>query len=263
MQVEAINRIAELAIQANKANVLAEHTPALVLDNKVVSIENLQKGRSRFRGTMLTSVLSEFVAYVRRHTGGHGFIDPKQVKATTFLNLGTPDDPGHADWKAVLQLDPTAAYAALLSVEGRSLLQRELVEWIEDWSANLSAVKDGESIAITAALTAIREVTIESKKSATNTDRDFGASRSSLEEIEAKAKGGMPSHLLFQAVPYLGLQAREFRLRISVLTGDKPALVLRIVGKEQAQEEIAQEFKAKLLEEIDDAATLTIGSFTP
>lgn len=263
MEAQAINRIAELALCADDRHVLKAHTPALILDSKVVSIENLQKGRSRFRGVMSTSVLSEFVAYVRRHPGGAGFIDPKQVKATTFLNLGTPDEPGHADWKAVLQLEPTAAYAALLAVEGRPLMQRELVEWIEDWSANLSAVKDGEEIAITAALTAIREVTIEAKKSATSTDRDFGASRSSLEEIEAKAKGGMPSHLLFQAVPYLGLQSREFRLRISVLTGDKPSLVMRIVGKEQAQEDIAQEFKSKLLEEISDTATLTIGSFTP
>jgi uncharacterized protein YfdQ (DUF2303 family) len=263
MQVETINRIVELAIQSNKANVLAEHTPALVLDNKVVSIEHLQNGRSRFRGTMSTSVLSEYVAYVRRNAGGSGFIDPKQVKATTFLNLGTEIEPGHADWRAVLQLDPTAAYAALLEIEGRPQSQRDLVEWIEDWSPQLAAVKDGDRIAITAALAAIREVTIESKKAATNTDRDFGASRSTLEEIEAKAKGGMPSHLLFQAVPYLGFQSREFRLRLSVITGDRPALVLRIVGKEQAQEDIAQEFKTKLLEEIGDAATLTIGSFTP
>lgn len=263
MQAEAIKRIEQLALRADERHVLKEHIPALILDNKVVTIEHLQEGRSRFRGTMSTSVLSEFVAYVKRHPGGSGFIDHKQVKATTFLNLGTQAAPGHADWKAVLNLEPTAAYAALLQIEGAPQSQRSLVEWIEDWSANLSAMKDGQIISTTAALAAIREVTIEAKRSQTSTDRDLGASKSSLEEIEARAKGGMPSHLLFQTSPYLGLVSREFRLRISVITGERPALVLRIVGKEQEQEDIAQEFKAKLIDEIGDAATLTIGSFSP
>lgn len=263
MELATLKLIIEQALQANGRHVLGEHTPALILDNKLVSIEHLQEGRSRFRGSMSTTVLSEFIGYVKRHTGGEVFIDPKKPNATAFLNLGTKDKPGHADWKASLALAPTAAFAALLAIEGKPLPQRDLVEWIEDWVSFLSARRDGAEISITEAVTAIREVTIETSKQTTNTDRDFGASKSSLEQIEARAKGGMPTHLLFRVTPYLGLQTRDFVLRISVMSQAAPALALRIVGKEQAEEDIAQEFKTVLQTAIDADANLTIGSFAP
>lgn len=263
MQIETLHRIEELAIAASRNNALAEHTPALILDNKVVSIEHLQEGRSRFRGALKTSVLSEFVAYLKRHAGGAGFIDADNMTATAYLNLGTPDKPGHADWTASLNLKATAAYSALQQADGMARSQKQMAEWIEDWSNHLGAIKDGEDISINVALAAIREISIEAKKNVTSTDRDFGASRSSMEEIEARAKGGLPTHFQFRCTPYPGFAQREFVLRLSVITGESPALKLRIVGKEQAEEDIAQEFKALLLEEIGDAAELTIGTFRP
>lgn len=263
MQIETLKRIEELTLQANERHALDHHTPALILDDKVVSIEHLMEGRSRFRGALKTSVLAEFVAYLKRHAGGEGFIDADNMTATAYLNLGTPDDPGHADWSASLNLKATAAYTALQQADGMARSQKQMAEWIEDWSAHLGAVKDGEDISINVALAAIREISIDAKKSVTSTDRDFGASKSSLEEIEARAKGGLPTHFQFRCTPYPGFASREFVLRLSVITGESPALKLRIVGKEQAEEDIAQEFKALLLEEIGDAAELTIGTFRP
>lgn len=262
MDVATLNRIAELATQSITATSKA-HTPALILNNQVHSIEHLQAHRSRFRGVMSTSSLADFVSYVEDHPGGEGFIDPKDVRCTVYHNLGSAQEPGHADWRSELRLEPTAAYAALLSIEGKPLPQRELVEWIEDWSAQLTAERAGTSEHINTAVTAIRELTVEAKKSTTSTDRDFGASRSAFEEIEAKAKGGIPNYLIMTAQPYQGLQAREFKLRLSVITGERPQLTLRIVGKEALQEEIVREFKTALIEEIGDKATLTIGTFKP
>lgn len=263
MHIDTLNRIAEMALQANKANVLAEHTPALVLDNKVVSIEHLQEGRSRFRGKFNTTVLSEYVSYLKANPGGVGFIDPKKCAASTFINLGDKKAPGHADWVAKLDLEPTAAYAALLGIEGVPQSQRALAEWIEDWAAVITAEKDGEAMSLSLATTAIRNISIDAKKSVTSEDRDFGATKSALEEIEARAKGGMPTRLILRASPYPGFCEREFHLRTAIITGDKPHITLRIVGKEAQAEDIAAEFKALLLEYVDDAATMTLGSFQP
>jgi uncharacterized protein YfdQ (DUF2303 family) len=263
MEIATLNRITELVLQANGFHVLTEHTPAMVLDNKIVSIEHLMQGRSRFRGALKTSVLSEFVGYLKRHSGGACFIDADNMTATAYLNLGTPEKPGHADWSASLNLKPTAAYQALIAVEGKGLTQKQMVEWIEDWSAHLGAVRGGAPIAINHALAAIREISIEAKKNVTSTDRDFGASKSSLEEIEARSKAGLPTHLEFTCMPYPGFQQRQFVLRLSIITGEAPALKLRIVGKEQAEEDIAQEFKNLLLDQIGGSAALTIGKFSP
>ncbi len=263
MQIETLHRIEELVMAASRENALSTATPARILNNQVVSIEHLQEGRSRFRGSLKTSLLSEFVAYLKRHPVGAGFIDADNMTATAFLNLGTKDNPGHADWQAHLDLKATAAYRAIRSIEGSPLSQKQMAEWIEDWSTHLSAMKDGQTIGINVALAAIREISIEAKKNVTSTDRDFGASRSSMEEIEARAKGGLPTHLRFGCHPYPGFRHRDFNLRLSVITGDSPALKLRIVGKEQVEEDIAQEFKALLLEEIGESAELTIGTFRP
>lgn len=265
MDANAIEKIESLALAAAGANRIDANTPALILGGNVKSLEFLQSGRSRFRGKFETEALSEFAGYVKSHAGGHGFIEAEWLRAIVFHNLGSDTNPGHADWTSTLTLRPTAAYAALLAIENKPLAQKQIVEWIEDWSPQLRAKfgADAEATGIAAALAAIRNLTISEKKDVTHTDKDFGASRSALEEIEAKSLGGIPSHLIFACDPFLGFASREFALRLSVHHGDKPTLTLRIVSKEAVGEDIAREFKTRLLEEIGDAATMIIGSFTP
>ena len=270
MDSTTIEKIEDLALSAAKANRVNGEPgdtgiPAVIVGNDTMSLERFQPGRSRFRGRFETNTLSEFAGYVKGHKGGHGFIDADQFCAAVFHNLGDVENPGHADWISTLALKPTAAYAAMLAVEGKALGQKQLVEWIEDWSPQLRAKfgTESEATGITQALLAIRKLTISAKSDVTHTDKDFGASRSALEEIEAKADGGIPSYLIFTCTPYLGFQSRDFALRLSVITGDKPALTLRIVSKEAEQEDMAREFKSLLIESIGDAAELTIGTFKP
>lgn len=271
MDKSAVEKIAELAVQASTNNIFQPtakgEKPAIFHNGQLVSLESLQEGRSRFRGHFSTPYLSEFVSYVDAHKGGHGFIDSKACCANVFFNLGDNTNPGHADWTASLDLVETAAFAALRMVDGQQFDQKALVEWIEDWAACIRAPMEGQPDAVTdvgIALQAIRNLTITSLKESTHVDRDLGAKRSVLEDVEATSKASkIPPYLVYSAIPYQGFAPRDFRLRLSVLTGEKPRLVLRIVGREAIEEEIAQEFKTILLREIGDAATMVIGSFNP
>jgi uncharacterized protein YfdQ (DUF2303 family) len=260
MSIDNAKFIADLAVEAAKANRLDTDTPAVLHNGAPVSLEKLGAGRIRFRGAFKTNALADFAAYLKAYPGGVGFIDPKGCAATAYLNLGTPENPGHGDWTATLSPEPTAAFAALLGIDGQHRSQRSLVEWIEDWSGNLRGVDNSP---ISQVVAVIRALTISAKSEVTHTDKDFGAKRSALEEIEAKATAAIPTHINFRCAPYVGLQDRDFSLRLSIITGDTPALALRIVGKEAVIEDIAREFKATVLSAVGEAATMTIGTFVP
>jgi uncharacterized protein YfdQ (DUF2303 family) len=269
MDQSAISLIQQTAIAAEKANRLETPTPAAIINGQVVSLEHLGEGRSRFRGNYATDSLDSFAEYVK----GNGsadftadvFIDTEKMSTKAFFNLGDVADPGHGDWTAVLKLKPTPEFSAMHDVKGKKLDQRALVEWIEDWGSCIVPIdSEGQAIQPKKALAAIRKLTIKATSEATHQDKDFGARRSAIEEIEASAEEGIPYALGFTVVPYVGLQQRSFTLRLSVLTGgDKPILVLRPVGLESAIEAIAQEFRRVLADRVGDAASLHIGTFTP
>lgn len=266
MDSSAIELIQQTAISAEKANRLDTHIPAFIVGERAVSLEHLQAGRSRFRGSYTSDSLESFADYVKANgIDASGFVNAEKMSARVFFNLGTESQPGHGDWTATLQLKPTPEYAAMLGVNGKKLEQRALVEWIEDWASFIQPI-DAQGVAITPnkALAAIRKLTIKATSEATHQDKDFGARRSAIEDIEASADDGIPYALSFAVVPYSGLSQRTFTLRVGVLTGgDKPLLVLRPVALESAVEAIADEFRKVLASLIGDAATLHIGSFTP
>lgn len=265
MDSTAIQLIQDTAIQAAASNRPDTHMPAIIINDDIMSIEHLQEGRSRFRGKLKTDSLDDFITYTNDHPGGSGFIDAEQVAATVFFNLGDTVAPGHGDWTATLKLKPTAEYAAMLKVLGNRLSQRDMIDFAEDWAGNISAIAaDGTPIPMPKALAAVRKLTIKATAEATHTEKDFGARKSSLEDIEASADDGLPYGFGFTVTPYAGLLSRSFTLRLSILTGgEKPQLVLRAIALESAQEAIAQEFKRKLQDGIGSDATLYLGSFTP
>ncbi|MCI5442354.1 DUF2303 family protein, partial [Escherichia coli] len=80
---------------------------------------------------------------------------------------------------------------------------------------------------------------------------------------EAKTKDIMPVAFEFKCVPFEGLKERPFKLRLSIITGDHPVLVLRIIQLEAVQEEMANEFRDLLVEKFKDSKVETfIGTFT-
>lgn len=269
--IEALHRNAEgvcRAVQENLPEGVVARPDNIVIEK--ISLQDAERhlpGRTRFRGQMLTACIADFVSFVKAEgVKGDGFIDADNHSAKVFFNLGTKSDPGHADHAATLKLKATAAFHALLNADGARSDQRGLIDWIEDWAGNLRAYgsNPAESKSLTEALAAIRQVTIKASKETESTEEDFRGARSTLEEVEAKSRIGLPGGFFFRCEPYLGLPARDFQLRLAVITsGDKPALSLRIVRREAAEEAITEDFKRVLIEEIGDAASMTIGTFTP
>lgn len=276
MDSTAIDAIAKLAIEAASANHLGTPTPAIIIDNKVVSVEHLQAGRSRFRGTFRTTVLADFVEYVTGRTKtsevlppAQCFVDADKWTATTFFNLGHDALPGHCDDTAVLSLKKTAAYDALCAISqpGVKHSQRALSDFIEEWSEHITALdSSGENITVALAVQAIRDVKIKKSGEANTAVTNFGAKRSALEEIEAKANGiiQLPASLLFRVVPFAGFAEQIAEIKLSVLTGDDtPIFVARWARREQVIEAIADDFQQRLSDLVGESASTIVGTFTP
>lgn len=264
--IDADDRIAEQVDEGEKV--------ALPNDYTIHDLEQYRPGRRRFRGTLRTDSLGDFVGYVTRRATDAvgnvpGFINAEKLSSTVLFNLGDVEQPGHADDTAVLTLQPSAPYAALTQVNGRQLAHKDALDWLEDWADNLSYLGADESgapvsIAASVALAAIRKITIRATAEKTSSQENYRATRSALEDVETRGAAQLPAEVLFQCTPYAGLPARTFRLRLAVLTStDKPVLVLRVRNLEAEKEAIAQDFKRALLTDLEDVATLTIGTFIP
>ncbi|MBN8921622.1 MAG: hypothetical protein BGP10_15850 [Rhodanobacter sp. 68-29] len=279
MDQSAIVTLSRLAVEAEEANRLDTDTPAVILTNRdgtqhIESIEHLQPGRSRYRGKYTSNALADFAGYVTRtHENGlaqgqpQGFIDPANMACAVFFNLGDGEHAGHADHTASLKLKPTAAYAALRAALAKAHDQRSLHDFIEDWRDAIVPMTAGEpdtTRRIPSVLAAVRSITIDEARSSTHDDRDFGATRSTMESVDAKSAHTLPSGLVFRCAPYEGLPGREFRLRLGVSTGaDKLVLVLRMQQAEAVEEAIAADFRAALADKLSTACSLVLGTFTP
>lgn len=290
MDNTAIQEISQLAIEANKANRIDMPTPAIVLASgndrhqRIESLEYLQATRSRFRGTFSTTSMQDFIAYVVAREGGTGFIDTAHMTATVIFNLlvdesgapspaGTISKAGHADNRAVLTLKRSPAFDALCVAVNAPvpMFQKTIVEWLEDWSDCLAADYADSDISspsdpqrIKQAITALRKVKIKASGEATHTDKDFGASKSALEDIEASSDVGLPRGFRFICQPYDGFDPRTFYLRLGVNADpEKPSFKLRWPHCNRDMESLGQEFKAKLLDGTGDKANLLLGSFDP
>lgn len=267
MEAKAIQLIQDTAVLAY-AKPLDTFTPTLVLpsDQKIHSIEKFQAGRSRFRGALHTHSLLDFGNYVMRENEditAAGFVNADDMSCSVYFNLGDIVAPGHGDHTATLTLKKTAAFKALERAASTTFAQKDLSDWIEDWAPNLKALDPNDAyVDLRRAAAAIRSISIEQARKSEHVVGDMSASRSAMDQIEAKSAEGLPAEFLFTTEPYEGLNTQTIRLRVAVLTGgDKPALRLRWIGEDQLREDLAQEFKDVVQKEVGRAATLTIGSF--
>jgi uncharacterized protein YfdQ (DUF2303 family) len=269
---EAIQELAQAEAIVNAGDALnlsiaATGHGATALPNnfQIHDLEKYMTTRRRARGTMTTRVLADFAAYVSAHqeAGTTVFVDVASMKATAVLNLGTPEDPGHADNKAVLELKQTAAYSALRAVaNGTPASQVKVAEFLEDWASLIKCQHDETSIEVTKAITAVRDISIEELRKIGNTEGQLSATRTAFESIQAKGIEQIPTLITFTCAPYLGLEQRTFGMRLSILTtGDKPLVVLRVIKDEEHQEQMAQQF-AELIRSDVKAAPVAIGGYS-
>ena len=249
---------------------------ALPADVTVTDLEQYLEERRRYRGSMATSLIAEFVEYVTATTEDYGdlpgmsaypcFVSPATMSAKTYFNLGDIENPGHGDHYANLQLEKTEAFRQLLETTGRKFDQKNLAEWLEDWKDHLEAfAEDGTTeVPMAAAVSAVRRITIGSKAEATSETQALSTHQSAMTEVEARNKDQFPCFLKFTCEPYQGLEERTFTLRLSLITSEKPVIVPRIVRLETAEEEMAQELEEKLRKGFEDTPVKTfVGSFNP
>lgn len=249
------------AFEANKA--------ALALPErfKLHDLEPYLYNRRRARGVMSTESVPDFAKYVQDHAeeGASVFVDADDMLAIAVLNLGTPDAPGQADNKAKLALRKTAAYIALKkTANGDSMGQAKAAEFIEDWADLINCYADAEEIRTAQAVSAMRDITIEAARKVESQEQQLSASRSSLESVTASSKHTLPTHIYFKCVPFAGLTERTFVMRLGIQTGsDKMGVVLRIVKQEEHDEEMAQEFAAKVAASLESTEhPVFVGSYT-
>lgn len=268
---DAISQVKDLAISGIRLGAVENMPcPAVAKPDglEIVSLERYQEGRYRFRGSLKTTSISDFVKYSVSYSDTPGvrcFIDAEDMSAKTIFNLGTIAAPGHADNSAVIGLKKTSPFSAVLSVNGRRQGQKELAEWLEDCRDFLLAFDaEGNTLDIKQAIGAVRRITIESSRSSDHEDSDFSAKKSIMENVEAKSKDIMPAAFEFKCTPYEELQERAIKLRYSILTShDTPALVLRIVQLENLEEQMAQEFRDLLASKFEGSQIETfIGNFS-
>ncbi|MBY6070629.1 YfdQ family protein [Marinobacter salsuginis] len=244
---------------------------------KVEDLERFMPTRRRYRGKMTTTQIDEFAEYTNLTAGEvqeNGaepgttvpcFVNPENMTAKVLFDLGTLEHPGHADFTARLDLPKTAAFEELLGKNGRALGQKELAEWLEDWAPQLKVTaEDGEPLNLPGAVAAVRRITIGAKSESTSEERTFGGRRSAMSEVEAQNKDTLPAFIEFTCEPYHGLDERTFRLRVSLITGETPKLIMRIVRLEHHQEEMAKEFREHLIHALDGNLVQTfVGNFSP
>lgn len=249
---EAIQQLQEgmsmiAAITAMESSAKSSYVVALPKDYELRDLEKYLPNRRRARGSMATTILQSFADYSKANAeaGAAVFIDASNMTATTVLNLGTPTDPGHADNKAKLTLDKTAAFSALKNhASGMGITQQQVAEFFEDWPDLIKCFNDAGPISPPKAIAAIRKLTIEAMRKLESSEQTLAASKSTFESIQATSADPIPTTIYFKCLPYADLKEREFVLRLSILTsGDKPKIALRIVKIELHREEMATELK--------------------
>jgi len=241
---------------------------ALPSSFEVHDLERFMPLRNQFRGLMQTANIDDFVRYHEEFQteGNQCFINAEDMKAITYFDIGTINRPGHCKHRAGIELKKTAPFRVLLDKNGERQNQKQLAEWIEDYSDFIQVFSTtGEVIENSIASAAVRNMTFEAKAGRESNVDDFSQQQSQYESIAVRTKEEfpMPTAFKFTCEPYLGLSERCFEMRMSTIGNE--ILILRIKNLEQREEEMAEEFQTKLQSQFRDEeieiATF-IGSFS-
>ena len=222
---------------------------------KIQDLESHMEHRTSYRFNFQTKSITDFAEYCKEFdkAGAKCFVNSDRMYAESIFDLGSEAQPLHQRHKAKLQLDKTAAFRALLAVNGDQLSQKNAANFIEDWAGNVVVLsKDGDVMSFDNASKQLREITVEQVRNSDSKVDDFGESMSAFEKIEAKNKELIPAKIIFTCNPYHGLEDREFTVRVSILTGgERPTVSLRIIKLEAQEEDMAEEFKEILSEQFE------------
>lgn len=237
-----------------------------------VNLEKYMPARTRRRGTYSTTLIDAFSDYVNSmaYEGkkiAQCFVNEQVFSAVALLDFGTDEsefEQGHCDFKACLQLEKTAEYRALLNTVNVRHSQRELAEFIEDYSSHIAAEDaEGNEIKLSKAVATIRNMKLKAKRDSEHSVQQFNESRSLMESIDAESDG-LPAKLIFNCEPYHGLGLFQAVLRLNVISGESVEFTMRIIRSEEFEERMAIKFFELINNGINDSiCDVRIGEFKP
>lgn len=269
-EAKAIVELANPIMDLERGGLVAVHQ-----DYGIKDLENFQVGRNRARGTLKTPSFEDFKSYVLGHSEhdvlvpeekmpAPVFVDHKNVSAIAVLNFKQAAYvQGHCDHKAILQLEATVVWEKLNQLKDNKLNQKRFATLLEDWASVFNATTElGESIHISEALNAVRNMKIGESVTRDSQVNNMNESRSLLERVEASSTAGkLPAYFEIQDTAYVGLEDKTIRLRLVVNSSDgEPSFALQIVKEELLRNEIIQEFKTKVIELLPENP-VRIGTF--
>jgi uncharacterized protein YfdQ (DUF2303 family) len=247
MEAATLKRLEQLILSYDKTETNTD-IPTIVTpdNNKVVSLEPFKHRPSMHRAVINAQRIADFNAYAAGKTDGNSalFINPANLNA--LLVFDYLDNWGKH--KANLKLKPTAEY---LSVKDNPTLnQQSMREWLEDFGESIVAhTADDAVISNSIVFQAVEKVEIKSSNTVTSELSEFKATRSGLEEIEAKgAAQQLPAYFILTAPLFEGMDKREIKLKLAVRWDDKnkPLFYLRIIAHDKLLQEVTQELEDKL-----------------
>ncbi|MBV2138550.1 MAG: YfdQ family protein [Candidatus Thiodiazotropha sp. (ex Ctena orbiculata)] len=219
-----------------------------------------------FSGRFTTSSIKAFCEYVEENNISKTalFISMRQMAATAYFNMFlTNDEPGRRDHLAVLDMQPTVEMDAIINLcSGNCMSQRDLAEWMEEWSDIITPVdKNGEPIDIKAAIQAVRGMTVEASRSINHEVGDMSESKSTMEKIDAKGKQVTTAGFVTDINPYDELPEKRIEVRFSVITSqDSVKFSARLLQKERLDEDLRVDLRNDLLSKIN-ISQIHLGDF--
>lgn len=270
MDGSAIKELVELAVAANGGTAIGPSAISLPDNMTIHDVEKYAEKPARFRGIFTTNALDPFTKYVSDYYAADEsalYVNTDSMSAVAILDLGRPGAPLHGESRAIIKSEPTLEFMAIKNAVTAWKSQEAAVEWLEDWSPNISTHPDGSRREMKSVIHAFRSIRVGSENAKESVITDFSASKSALEKIEAKSSAGeIPSTLYFTCIPYsFNYQTRTFPLRVKIkTTKDGVSIAFSCTVLAQIEEQIRREFEAELdvrLEALSVKLPTYVGSF--
>jgi len=234
--------------------------PAVIIPNNcaIKSLEHLEESPFAHIAKFNTHILDEFKDYSKQniHESSAIYIDTKKMQATAIFDHGDNEVPLWGHQRALLTLLKTPAYGELLDYADNCHEQQTLIDFFQDWQANIQFYnKDGDVIDFKKAINLIRRITVNNKTSTESDQGDFNNKRSAMESIEVTAGDEqLPSFFNFMTEPYESFEQKIISCNIRALSnGSQASLKYRIESLQATTEDIANEFKYKIINKLPSA----------
>lgn len=257
------------ALNASNVVLNSKNLVAVTSDANIVDLQKYGQFKRHFEGKFKTPYFEQFFKFIKKTNVDDThktscFIDNNSVSARVIFDFGDIAMPYCQRIQASLALEETVAFKELKRRLDRDMTQKELTEFLEDFSSDIHATdSEGIVINIGVAINAMRTMTIQATASKTQETEDYSESSSDYAKIEAKFKDKTPRFLIFTIASHTGLEKREFICRISVKTGDdKIKLALRCGKFDEVMEQVNVEFQQKIIEgNVLDEDSVFIGNW--